>query len=224
VKTCAYDNVALFWRRSGWDREVIGHDEAWQAMVMFGLSIIYSVINLGAWDTIRDWIDIVDKRNWGTFWLYSGAIWGLCLGILPLLLYLLTQLGRVLSGARLRSGVLFRACSAALVPMGLSCWMAFALAMLSSMWTFLLQSLSDPFNWGWDLLGRAGSPWHILWSTAIPWLQVACVTTGVIYSLRTLSLCWQEQTKSKRQAILGSLPWGSFLWAAAAGMIFFFAG
>ena len=64
----------------------------------------------------------------------------------------------------------------------MACWIAFALATVLSMMTFLLQSLSDPFNWGWNLLGMAGSRWHIIWSPAIPWLQVACVLIGAAYS------------------------------------------
>jgi polyferredoxin len=224
VKTCAYDNVAFFWRRSGWDTKIATYAEAWQAIVMFGLSVIYCVVNLGAWHQIRDWIDIVDKQNWRTFWAYGIILWVVCLGALPFLLYRLTKLGLYVSKSRLHAGSLFRACSAALIPLGLSCWIAFALAMVLSMMTFVLQSLSDPFNWGWDLFGTAGSRWHILWAPAIPWLQVACVVIGGVYSLRTLQFCWQDHATEKREAFLGSLPLASFLWIAAAGMIWFFAG
>ena len=110
----------------------------------------------------------------------------------------------------------FRATTASLIPLGMGCWMAFALATVLSMMTFVLQSLSDPFNWGWNLLGMAGSRWHILWAPAIPWLQVACVLAGAAYALRTLGRCWPEGR--------ASLPQGSFLWAASADMIWFFAG
>jgi hypothetical protein len=103
-------------------------------------------------------------------------------------------------------------------------WIAFALATVSSMMTFLLQSLSDPFNWGWNLLGMAGSRWHIIWSPAIPWLQVACVLIGAAYSIQALYRCWPDHAPQRRRAIMGSLPLGSFLWTAAAGMICFFAG
>jgi hypothetical protein len=103
-------------------------------------------------------------------------------------------------------------------------WIAFALATVSSMMTFLLQSLSDPFNWGWNLLGMAGSRWHIIWSPAIPWLQVACVLIGAAYSIQALYRCWPDHASQRRRAIMGSLPLGSFLWTAAAGMICFFAG
>ena len=83
VKTCAYDNVAVFWRSEGWDKEVASYGEAWQAIVMFALACLYCIINLGAWDKIRDWTDLVDKKNWGTFSVYALVVWVVCLGVLP---------------------------------------------------------------------------------------------------------------------------------------------
>jgi hypothetical protein len=224
VKTCAYDNVAVFWRKAGWDRDIASYSEAWQSLVMFALACLYCIVNLGAWDRIRNWIDIVDKRNWGTFSAYALAVWVACLGVLPLLWYLLTRIGVGIGRSNRLPGTQFRATSAALIPIGLACWIAFALATVLSMTTFLLQSLSDPFDWGWNLLGMAGSRWHIIWSPAIPWLQVACVLMGAGYSMKTLYHCWLDDASQRRRAIMGSLPLGSFLWIAAAGMICFFAG
>jgi hypothetical protein len=224
VKTCAYDNVAVFWRNEGWDKDVASYGEVWQAIVMFALACLYSIINLGAWDKIRDWTDLVDKGNWGTFSVYALVVWVACLGVLPLLWYLLTRIGIGISGSRLVPDTQFRATSASLIPLGMAFWIAFALATVSSMMTFLLQSLSDPFNWGWNLLGMAGSRWHIIWAPAIPWLQVTCVLVGAAYSIQTLYDCWLDNASQRRRAIMGSLPLGSFLWIAAAGMICFFAG
>ncbi len=224
VKTCAYENVGLFWRNTGWDKRIATYGEAWQAIVMFALACLYSFINLGAWDRVRDWIDIVDKENWGTFSVYAVAVWVACLGVLPLLWYLLARMGLRISGSPLAPAVQFRATTTALIPIGLACWIAFALATLLSMMTFLLQSLSDPFNWGWNLLGMAGSRWHILWSPAIPWLQVGCVLIGAACALQTLYRCWLGGGSDQRGAVRGSLPLGTFLWGASAGMIYFFAG
>lgn len=224
VKTCAYGNVGVFWRNSGWDREVASYGEAWQAIVMFALACLYSVINLGAWDRIRNWIDIVDKRHWGTFSIYALTVWAVCLGVLPLLWYLLTRAGVAIGKPPFATNAQFRTTTAALIPLGLSCWIAFALATAFSMMTFLLQSLSDPFEWGWNLLGMAGSRWHIIWSPGIPWLQVSCVLIGAAYAFQTLYRCWLDDRADKGRAIRSSLPLGSFLWMAAAGMIWFFAG
>lgn len=223
IKTCAYDNVALFWRRSGWDSDIRTYGEAWQAIAMLVLAAAYCIVNLGPWHQVRDWIDIVDRRNWTTFWAYSAGLWLFCLGVLPLLVYALTRAGAGAAGLPTPAGVLFRSCSAALVPLGLSLWMAFALAMLLSMMSFVLQSLSDPFNWGWDLFRTAGTRWHILWAPAIPWLQAGCVLAGLAYSLRTLRECWGADGNGRR-VLLASIPLGAFLWLSAGGMIVFFAG
>ncbi len=219
VKTCAYDNVAVYWRNAGWDKEIASYGETWQAIVMFALACLYCYINLGAWDRIRDWIDIVDKGNWGSFAVYGLVVWASCLGVLPLVWYLLVRLGTAAGGSPRPAALQFRATSAAFIPIGLAVWIAFALATVLSMMTFVLQSLSDPFNWGWNLLGMAGSRWHIIWSPGIPWLQVGCVLVGAAFSLRALAECWHG-----RRAIIGSLPPAAFLWTAAAGMIWFFAG
>ena len=224
VKTCAYDNVAVFWRSTGWDKEVAGYAEAWQSIVMFALACLYCYLNLGAWDVVRNWIDIVDKRHWASFAVYALVVWVGCLGVLPLLWYLLTKLGIAISRSTRAATTQFRTTTAALNPLGLACWIAFALATVLSMMTFVLQSLSDPLNWGWSLLGMAGSRWHIIWSPAIPWLQVACVLVGAAFSLRALRSCWLNGGTEKRGAVPGSLPLGVFLWTAAAGMICFFAG
>lgn len=223
VKTCAYDNVAVFWRGTGRDEEVADYGETWQAIVMFFLACLYCVINLGAWDTIRDWIDIIDKKNWGPFALYAVVVWVVALGLLPLAWYLVTRAGAAFSRTARDTKVLFRQSAAAFIPIGLGCWIAFALATLFSMMTFVLQSLSDPFGWGWNLLGMAGSRWHIIWSAGTPWLQVAAVLIGAAYSMQTLYRRWFDAAPSPRRALIGALPAGAFLWAAAAGMIWFFA-
>ena len=224
VKTCAYDNVAVYWRDTGWDKSIASYGEAWQAIVMFCLACLYCFINFGAWDQIRNWTDVVDKQHWGTFSIYALAVWVVCLGVLPLVWYLLTKAGVALSKSTVIAKTRFRVTTAALIPIGLGCWIAFALTTVFSMMTFVLQSLSDPCNWGWNLLGMAGSRWHIIWSPATAWLQVGCVLIGAAYAFQTLYHCWLDEASRRRQAIKGSLPLGSFLWVAAATMICFFAG
>lgn len=223
VKTCAYDNVAVYWRSSGRDEQIADYGEAWQAMVMFALACLYCYINLGAWDAIRDWTDIVDKKNWGGFAAYAAAVWTACLGLLPLMWYLLARLGIRLGGVRVKTKPVFLATAGALIPIGMGCWMAFAIGTLLPMLTFVLQSLSDPFNWGWNLLGMAGSAWHIPLSEAIPAMQVACVLGGTCFALPALYRAWLRAAGDARRAAVATLPLGTLVWASAAGMAWFFA-
>jgi hypothetical protein len=53
---------------------------------------------------------------------------------------------------------------------------------------------------------------------------VACILIGAAFSLERLYDCWLDHPGQARRAILGSVPLGSFLWIATAGMIWFFAG
>ncbi len=224
VKSCAYDNVALLVRRRGWDRELTSYGEAWQAIVMLALAAVYGLVQLGPWDRVRDWIDLLDRQNWRAFWAFAAFLWFLCLAIVPGLFYLAIRAGIPLAGRPIPAGLMFRTAAAALVPLGLSAWMAFALSLLLSMLTFVLQSLSDPFNWGWDLLGTAGCRWHIIGGPLIPWLQVLCLILGFSFSLRTAFDCWEEQTGDGENVPLASLPTILFLWAASCGLTWFYAG
>jgi hypothetical protein len=224
IKTCAYDNVSLFWRRSGWDRELTDRGEAWQAITMFGLAIVYCIINLGAWHQVRDWVDIVDKQNWRSFVIFALALWVACLALLPLLVFLTARLGAILTRIRHEPGFPFRTAAAALIPMGMACWGAFAIGIVLSMATFVLQSLSDPFGWGWNLFGMAGSSWHIIWAPAIPWIQAAFILTGFAFSIRTLFRNWYDRISDARKAVIGILPGVVFLWVSAAGLVWLFAG
>jgi polyferredoxin len=224
VKTCAKGNVGVFWRPTGRDTRIADFGEAWQAMVMFALACLYSIVNLGPWDWIRDSIDLVDKGNWGTFVIFAGVVWIVCLGALPALWYLLTKAGITFAGRALVARQQFVPTTATLIPLGLACWIAFALATFLSMWTFAGQSLSDPFNWGWNLLGLAGSAWHVPFSPAIPAMQAVCVLAGFAFALGTLYRSWFQDGGTRREALLGALPHGGFLWAVSGAMIWFFAG
>jgi hypothetical protein len=106
----------------------------------------------------------------------------------------------------------------------MACWGAFAIGVALPMATFVLQSLSDPFGWGWNLLGMAGSAWHIIWAPAIPWIQVSFVLAGFAFSLRTLYLNWYDRLSDAGRTVIGVLPGALFLWVSAAGMVWFFAG
>jgi hypothetical protein len=110
-------------------------------------------------DERQDEKDIIDKENWYSFWLYAGAVWILCLGVLPLLLYMAIRIGIGISGSSAPPESLFRAGARAWIPLGLACWIAFALANLQSMMTFLLQSLIQEKD------GELRSPNITLWLT-----------------------------------------------------------
>ena len=109
-----------------------------------------------------------------------------------------------------------------LLPFGLLLWIAFVIPMLFVNITFIIQSASDPFGWGWDFFGTAGIPWHQFLPRYIPWFQAILLLTGFYLSLRNLRKSWVQITSDKKQVLLVSIPIAIFITAAAVGMIFFF--
>lgn len=223
IRSCTYDNVTFKWREFG--SELGGKDSStgWTSMAMLVLGIAYSIIYLGHWPAVRDYVNIVDKDNWGLFAVFTVIIWSSALLIFPLLMFIVTRISKWLSGAGRRTFDLMIASTGALLPLGLFVWIAFSLQMLFVNFTFVEQSLNDPFGWGWNLFGLAGIPWVQVLPQAVPWLQVILVLIGFAYSFRNLWRIWLKQTDTSTIALKGLLPLASFLLIITAAMINFYA-
>ena len=109
------------------------------------------------------------------------------------------------------------------MPMGLMVWVAFVVTMLMVNVTFVIQSFSDPFGWGWDFIGVASTPWHQLWPCSIPFIQVACVLVGAAYSLRNAWRIWLDHASSPGQALRGVLPLALLLLGISGWLVWFFS-
>jgi hypothetical protein len=101
-------------------------------------------------------------------------------------------------------------------------WIAFVIPMLFVNITFLIQSVSDPFGWGWDFLGTANIPWHQFVPRLIPWLQALLVLSGFILSLRNMNRTWQHEKLTLKQQFIITLPFAIFTTVTTVLMIFFF--
>jgi hypothetical protein len=91
--------------------------------------------------------------------------------IIPGLIFLLAHVGSKLSNVKLKTREIFLSYTGSLLPFSLLLWMAFVIPMLFVNITFVIQSASDPFGWGWDFFGTANTPWHQLLPRYIPWIQ-----------------------------------------------------
>jgi hypothetical protein len=192
-------------------------------MAMLVLGIAYTIVYLGHWPKIRDYVNIIDKGNWGLFAVYAIVIWSGVLLIFPSLMYVITKISKWLSGATQRTFELMVASTGSLLPLGLFVWVAFSIQMLFVNLTFVEQSLNDPFGWGWNLFGLAGIPWVQLVPQAVPWIQVMLVLVGFGYSYRNLWRIWINKTLDGRMALRGLLPLASFLLIITAALIQFYA-
>ena len=237
-KSCPYDNVSLAWRRAPWIEHFTSYGEAWQAIVLLVLAVVYSLTVHSPLPFMRDMVNVVDKATWPEFGLYAAALWTTALVVGPLVFWFASGMGAWLckraeknapKGAAERSSIfsaasgrVFRKTMPALLPLGLALWAAFFVATLMVNFTFVLLTFSDPFGWGWDLLGTAGMPWLQLWPSGIPWIQTGLALSGLAFSLQKGYDLWSRIGGEKKNALRGFAPTATVLTALTAGMLLYF--
>jgi len=222
TRSCLYNNVTIYRRPFGSELGTRNMSEAWLTMSVFTLSIVYSVLYEGQWPVVRDFVNILDKQNWDLFGIYTIIVWTLSLVIIPGIVYLLSYTGAKFAKTQRSIKEIFLGSSGALLPLGFSLWIAFVIPMLFVNVTFIAQSISDPFGWGWDFFGTANIPWHQFVPRLIPWLQSGLVLTGLWFSLRNLKKVFLNEKLTSRQLFLLTLPMATFITATAITMIFFY--
>ena len=222
TRSCQYNNVSLFKRPFGSETVSRNYSEAWLAIALFTISIVYSILYLGHWPEVRDYVNIMDKENWGLFGIYTLIVWSLSLAIIPGVLYVLSWLSVKLSKGSTDIKTIFLTSSGALLPLGLMLWVAFVIPMLFVNKTFILQSASDPFGWGWDFFGTANIPWHQFLPQFIPWFQAIAILTGLYLSLRNVSYTWASRLMKPAEVLQMSVPIAMFLIGTTVAMLVFF--
>ncbi len=222
IRSCSYNNVSLFARPFASEIGTRNLSEAWMSMATFTISIIYSILYLGPWPVVRDYVNILDKHNWGLFGIYSLLMWTSVLIIIPGIIYFLSRLGLMLAGIKVGAKELFLEYAGSLLPFAMMNWIAFVIPMLFVNVTFIKQSISDPFGWGWDFFGTANTPWHQFLPQFVPWFQAFAVLTGLYLSLRNIRRSGKFLDLNQTQVLKISLPISLFLSGVAAAMLFFF--
>lgn len=223
TRSCTYNNVTVYTDSGIKGRAVTDMSEAWLGIAIFTTSIFYTFLYLGNWPSLRDYVNIIDKDNWGLFAIYTVVYWSAVLALVPAILCFGAYAGRSLSGALISLKQLFFSYSGAILPLGMMIWIAFVIPMLFVNVTFIGQSLSDPFGWGWDFFGTANIPWHQFIPRYIPLIQVVLILFGLHRSLNNaLQLISGNEIKPSRRFLM-ILPLAIFLVLTGGGMIMFFA-
>ena len=223
LRSCTYNNVTLYKRPFASELGTRTLSEAWMTIAVFTVAMVYSVLYLGPWPMIRDFVNIMDKKNWALFGIYAAGLWFIVLVVVPAILYFTAWAGSRLSGYRAKTTEIFKGNAGAVIPLGLMIWIAFVIPMFFVNITFIFQSFSDPFGWGWDFFGTANIRWKQFLPEYIPWFQSVLILTGSYLSLRNLKRTW-ERAGDNVNIFLLSLPTGIFLLVVSMAMIFFFAG
>ena len=221
-KACPFDNVSLQWRLGAWRGRFESNGEAVQAIALMVMAAAYSLTVHSPWAGIRDMVNVVDKTDWGQFGLYAAVLWMLALGVIPLLFWLFTAIGlRLSQQTNVTFSIAFQQTMPAVLPLGISMWAVFFIDTLMSNFTFVMMTLSDPFGWGWDLLGTAGMPWIQLWPSGVPWVQAGLLLIGIVMSLSGGYQRWMIISGDRVKALIGFLPTSVVYTLLTAGMLAF---
>jgi len=205
LRTCPHDNIAINVRSFGTDLLVDRNrklDEAYKAFIMLGAAAVYSTVLLGPWGVLK-----LAAYSVGTLpWLaYATSFLTLILLVIPGIFWQTVWFGKKLSGSVQPIKKLFIAQSYTLVPLGLAAWIAFSLSFVFANFSYVLVALSDPFGWGWNLLGTAGISWTP-WLTGItPFLQMGVLLGGFIWAATTSRKIAAEKMDNS-QAVKLSAP------------------
>ena len=183
LRTCTKDNVTVNLRLPGSDL-LVAHgwklDEAYKAFIMLACAAIYPVVFLGPWGWLKEWANLDTLSGFG---VYALGFLVLNLVALPGLHLSMAALTRWVSGLDIPLGRLFVALAYPLVPLGLAAWMAFTVSLVFANLSYALPVLSDPFGWGWNLLGTRDVAWHPLFTGWVPPIQAALLIAGLIASI-----------------------------------------
>jgi len=185
LRTCDYDNIALNLRTFSADLQPQNQsklDEAYKAFIMLGSALVYSAVMLGPWGTLKQATSQIGSLPW---FGYAMALLALTWGLLPGLFYLTNRVGLFIAPTPHPPHQTFTAYAVALLPLGLTAWVAFSFSFVFANISYLWPALSDPFGWGWNLLGTAALVWTPYLTSLTPLLQMLVLIGGLIWSSYT---------------------------------------
>lgn len=185
IKACPSGNMTVLLRPPFGAEPLRGWDEAFKAWLMLALALAYSVVYLGPWGAPKDAANVVVSGDWPGFLAFASGLWLFALVFVPGLFLAAAALGRLLAG---RPVVPWKAAvvsaAAAAVPLGLLAWIAFSVPLVLVNGSYVLGVISDPFGWGWNLLGTARVPWTPVGARWMPFLQAGLILAGQALAMR----------------------------------------
>ena len=189
LRTCPHDNIAIQLRPFGADLFQRGGrklDEAFKAFIMLGSALIYGLVLLGPWGELKNAAYSVGSLPWLSYVL---AFLIIILVVLPGLFWLSVRLGQSLARWQVSKSnqastrQTFTTLAYALLPLGMTAWIAFSLAFVFTNLSYVWTVLSDPFGWGWNLFGAATIAWIPYLGGIIPYLQCFVLLGGLAWSV-----------------------------------------
>lgn len=179
VKTCPLDNIAVSVRPFGADLQSSRGrrlDEAYRGFIMLTCAPIYAIVFMGPWATLKEAAYAVGTPAW---WLYAAALFAATLVVVPGVFYACAWTAHRIGRAAASTKKLFIEYAYALLPLGLAAWVAFSVSFVLINVSYAWPVLSDPFGWGWNLIGTADWAWTPYLANLIPYVQIAVLLVGL---------------------------------------------
>ena len=218
LKTCTKDNIAINARPFGadlWVAKGRGLDEAYKAFIMTTCALVYSIVMLGPWAQLKDMAHI---HSLPEFAAYVALFLGANLVFIKGLYFGAVWIGQRLAGVPAAGKTeptlkkLWIDVAYALVPMGLIGWIAFSLSFIFVNGSYAIPLLSDPFGWGWNLLGTVDFHWTPVVPDLVRFLQAPLLLGGLALSILTAYRILRQHFDDSR-AFRVSIPVAVFLTA-----------
>lgn len=223
LRTCTLDNIAVYARPFGKDLKVSRGrrlDEAYKAFIMLGSALVYAAVLLGPWGSLKSSAYQVGSLGWVA---YSLAFLVIVFLLMPGLFYLSVRFSQLLSGSKAPPKRAFINAAYVLVPLGLSAWIAFSLSFVFTNLSYVWPVLSDPFGWGWNLLGTVGWAWTPYLSQLVPVLQAIILLLGLVWTVASIKDMYPERLV-KKNFVVSSLPMVVYCLSATSLMLYLLVG
>lgn len=197
LRTCPHQNIAVHLRPFGVDlaKPSMRLDEACKVFLMSGSAMVYAGVLLGPWGSLKSAAYHVGTSDW---FMYAGTFLTISFVVLPGIFVL----GFLRWKDRVPLKRIFLAFSTALIPLGLTFWIAFSLSFIFVNASYLPVVFSDPLGWGWNLFGTAHIPWRPVFTAGIVPVQILALVGGLVWSTRIASQIARSLGISHRPAIV----------------------
>jgi polyferredoxin len=183
LRTCPQDNLAIYLRPPGRDLAVPSHrwDEAFKALALLAASLAYAAVLFEPTGNLKAAANVPGTARW---LVYSVGLVVFLYLLVPALFAGVVRASQFLSRSQAAFRTLFTASAGTLVPLGLMTWVAFCLGFIPANAGYAGMVLSDPFGWGWDLLGGAETVWNPSLAAPAGPLQAVVLAIGVFWTAR----------------------------------------
>jgi polyferredoxin len=230
LKTCPNDNIAFKTRPFGADLlKKAKMDEAFKSFIMLGSGLLFLTVFFGWWGSLKDIADPLSgvfpssQFRWQDIVQYFGILWGVSLVAIPLLHLGSSWLAkRATRDKSVPLKTIFVSYSYALVPLGLMAWIGFVVGMFLVNGSYVVSVISDPFGWGWNLLGTAGYEWQPWLPGFVPFIQLATILVGLVLSMNTGFKVSMKTFQEKTKALRAMIPMSGLMVALAVVFIYLF--